>query len=201
MGGVTLNLVARGWRVIVTDIKVDGARAVAALAKGTGRAEATELDVMKLEDTKALVERIVKDGGRLDALVNIAGGGRAGTMDQTDAILRDLTARLHPRWEDQRTTLRLWNSYLTLLLIIGLGTRWAAFIIAINTATAFVFVHHLHLSGERSGEVAWIYLAGALALFLSGAGKFSVDHGLASHGGEHHHRETGTRRKSKAAGR
>ena len=65
--------------------------------------------------------------GDLPALRRLAdaGGGRAGTLDQTDAILRDFTARLHPRWEDQRTTLRLWNSYLTLLVIIGLlCTEW-----------------------------------------------------------------------------
>src|ERR1700689_1950160 len=40
----------------------------------------------------------------------------------------------------------------SLLLIIGLGTRWAAFIIAVNTAVAFTFVHRLRLSGEHNGE-------------------------------------------------
>ena len=91
----------------------------------------------------------------------------------------------------------------SLLLIIGLGTRWAAFFVAVNTAVAFTFVHRLHLSGEHNGEVAWMYLAAALALFLSGAGKFSVDHGLASHGGgEHHHQREGrSRKKFKAAAR
>jgi len=90
----------------------------------------------------------------------------------------------------------------SLLLIIGLGTRWAAFIIAVNTAVAFVFVHRMHLAGEHNGEVAWMYLAASLALFLSGAGKFSVDHGLASHGSEHHHGgRTSNRRKFRAAAR
>jgi len=91
----------------------------------------------------------------------------------------------------------------SMLLIIGLGTRWAAFIIAVNTSVAFVFVHGMRLSGEHNGELPWIYLAGALALFLSGAGKFSVDHGLASHGGEHYHYEGkgSNRRKFKAAAR
>ena len=90
----------------------------------------------------------------------------------------------------------------SLLLIIGLGTRWAAFIIAVNTAVAFVFVHRMHLSGEHNGEMAWMYLAASLALFLSGAGKFSVDHGLASHGSEHHHEgRASNRRKFRAAAR
>jgi putative oxidoreductase len=91
----------------------------------------------------------------------------------------------------------------SLLLIIGLGTRWAALIVAVNTAVAFTFVHRLHLSGEHGGELDWLYLAGAMALFLSGAGKFSVDHGLASHGGEHHYREgrSTNRRKFRTAAR
>jgi putative oxidoreductase len=91
----------------------------------------------------------------------------------------------------------------SLLIVIGLGTRWAAFFIAVNTAVAFTFVHRLRLSGEHNGELAWMYLAAALTLFFAGAGKFSVDHGLASHGGERRFREgrQPARRKFKAAGR
>jgi putative oxidoreductase len=92
----------------------------------------------------------------------------------------------------------------SLLLIVGLGTRWAALVVAVNTAVAFTFVHRLHLSGEHNGELVWMYLASALALFLTGAGKFSVDRGLASHGDEENHRREGrasSRRKFKAAGR
>jgi putative oxidoreductase len=86
----------------------------------------------------------------------------------------------------------------SVLLIIGLGTRWAALFVAVNTAVAFVFVHRMHLAGEHNGEVAWMYLAASLALFLSGAGKFSVDHGLASHGGEHYREGRGGKKKFKA---
>jgi len=82
----------------------------------------------------------------------------------------------------------------SLLLIIGLGTRWAALIIAVNTGVAFTLVHKMRLSGEHNGEVPWLYLAASLALFFAGAGKFSVDHGLADHTGE-------TRRKFKTAAR
>ncbi len=89
----------------------------------------------------------------------------------------------------------------SLLLIIGLGTRWAALVIAINTGVAFLFVHKMHLGGEHSGEVAWMYLAVSIALFLSGAGKFSVDHGLAGHGEGHHFREGKTSRRKAASAR
>lgn len=61
-------------------------------------------------------------GGDLAALTRLAnaGGGKAGTMDQTDTILQDLVAKLKPRWQDHRETIRLWNSYYTMLLVIGL---------------------------------------------------------------------------------
>ncbi len=91
----------------------------------------------------------------------------------------------------------------SLLLVIGLATRWAALIIAINTGVAFTLVHKMHLSGEHNGELAWLYLAASLTLFFAGAGKFSIDHGLSSHGSESFHRESrpSTRRKFKAAAR
>jgi len=61
------------------------------------------------------------------------------------------------------------------LLAVGLVTRLAALILAINLGVAFFFVHQLTLSGEHSGELAFIYLAGFFALFLAGGGRFSVD--------------------------
>ncbi len=63
----------------------------------------------------------------------------------------------------------------SLLLIAGLGTRWAALVIAINTAVAFVFVHKLRLLGDGSGELAWVYFGAALTLFLAGGGRISLD--------------------------
>ncbi len=49
-----------------------------------------------------------------------AGGGLAGTMDQTDTILRDMAGRLKPRWLEHRQTIRLWNSYPAMLLLMAL---------------------------------------------------------------------------------
>ena len=40
---------------------------------------------------------------------------------------------------------------------------------------AFFVVHQMVLVGEKSGELALIYLAGYLALLFTGAGKLSVD--------------------------
>jgi putative oxidoreductase len=61
------------------------------------------------------------------------------------------------------------------LLILGLGARWAALLSAATMLGAFVVGHGLALSGERSGELPFIFLAGFLALLIAGPGRFSVD--------------------------
>lgn len=61
------------------------------------------------------------------------------------------------------------------LLILGLFTRFSALVLSIQMTVAFFLVHQAALSGEQSGELAFIYLAGFVALFLAGAGRISVD--------------------------
>ena len=65
--------------------------------------------------------------------------------------------------------------FCSLLLIIGLLTRFGAFVLAFNLTVAFIVVHHGGLSGPHSGELAFIYLAGYLALLIAGAGRYSAD--------------------------
>ena len=63
-----------------------------------------------------------------------------------------------------------------LLLAVGLFTRFAALVLAINMGVAFFIVHHATLKmGPGSGELAFIYLAGFITIFLAGPGKFSID--------------------------
>ena len=55
-----------------------------------------------------------------------------------------------------RTTLMLAifaESVCALLIVLGLGTRWAALIIAIDVGSAFALVHKFHLTGQGSGEI------------------------------------------------
>lgn len=61
------------------------------------------------------------------------------------------------------------------LLIIGLGARWAALLSAATMLGAFVVGHGMALSGERSGELPFVFLAGFLALLIAGPGRFSLD--------------------------
>lgn len=61
------------------------------------------------------------------------------------------------------------------LLVAGLVSRFAALLLAINMAVAFVVVHEMKLTGDHNGELAFIYLAGYLTLFLTGPGRYSAD--------------------------
>jgi len=62
-----------------------------------------------------------------------------------------------------------------LLLTVGLMTRLAAAVLVIDMFVAFLMVHKTALSGEGSGERAFIYLAGYVILVIAGGGLFSLD--------------------------
>lgn len=70
------------------------------------------------------------------------------------------------------------------LLILGLFTRIAALNLIVTMSVAFVIAHELRLYDvpgdpmKKSGELAFIYLAGYVALFFAGAGRLSVDNAL-----------------------
>jgi putative oxidoreductase len=70
------------------------------------------------------------------------------------------------------------------LLVLGLITRFAALVLAINMSVAFFVAMKGNLTGDKNGELAFIYLAGYVALFLAGPGSFSVDAGLFGKGGK-----------------
>ena len=64
----------------------------------------------------------------------------------------------------------------SLLVVIGLGTRYAALIVVINVAAAFTLVHHMKLShGPGNGELPLLFCGIFLTLVIAGAGRYSVD--------------------------
>jgi putative oxidoreductase len=69
------------------------------------------------------------------------------------------------------------------LLALGLTTRFAALVLAVNMSVAFVFAHKGALSGDHSGELAFIYLAGFVTLLLAGGGAISMDKVVFKSGG------------------
>ncbi len=68
--------------------------------------------------------------------------------------------------------------FVSLFLIFGLVTRWSALVLAIDMGVAFISVHKGVLSGQGSGELAFMYLMGYVTLLLAGPGSFSVDKAL-----------------------
>jgi putative oxidoreductase len=62
----------------------------------------------------------------------------------------------------------------SLLVVFGLGTRFAAFLIVVNMSVALYFVHHLAMRQEHC-EMMLIYIAGFIALIFAGGGRFSLD--------------------------
>ncbi|MGC1783295.1 MAG: DoxX family protein [Acidobacteriaceae bacterium] len=62
----------------------------------------------------------------------------------------------------------------SVLVVFGLGTRVAAFIVFVNIGAAFLLVlHHPFLSGR--GEPVLLYIGGFLALVFTGGGALSLD--------------------------
>jgi putative oxidoreductase len=73
--------------------------------------------------------------------------------------------------------------FVSIFLIFGLLTRWSALVLAIDMGVAFISVYKGALSGQGSGELAFMYLMGYVTLLLAGPGRFSVDKALFGKGG------------------
>jgi putative oxidoreductase len=71
----------------------------------------------------------------------------------------------------------------SLLLVLGLGTRWIALYSFLEIFMAWAFVHHFIFLGKTPGadhgELIALYLSAFLALMVTGAGRYSVDATLA----------------------
>lgn len=61
------------------------------------------------------------------------------------------------------------------MIAAGVLTRFAALVLVVNMGVAFFYAHKGALSGGHSGELAFIYLAGFIALLLAGPGQISLD--------------------------
>ncbi|MFZ9933328.1 MAG: DoxX family protein [Chthoniobacterales bacterium] len=66
--------------------------------------------------------------------------------------------------------------FCALLLVVGLAARLAALPLVVTMAVAFFVVHGGVLTGKGNGEMAFVYLAGFVALFIAGPGRHSFDH-------------------------
>jgi putative oxidoreductase len=59
------------------------------------------------------------------------------------------------------------------MVVLGVATRFAALVIAIEMGVAFFMIHHGTLTmGPGSGELAFLNLGPALAIVFAGGGRF-----------------------------
>jgi putative oxidoreductase len=63
----------------------------------------------------------------------------------------------------------------SLLLVLGLFTRVAALFSGTTMFVAFWFAHGAKLTGPGNGELAFVYLAAFVTLFIAGGGRHSLD--------------------------
>jgi putative oxidoreductase len=67
----------------------------------------------------------------------------------------------------------------SLLIILGVGTRWLSLYCFFNILVAWSFVHHFTFLGKTPGadhgELIALYLSAFLALMVAGPGSYSVD--------------------------
>jgi 3-oxoacyl-[acyl-carrier protein] reductase len=75
--GVSRRLLKDGWTVVMTDIKPDNLKKIAALVGEPPQVETYTLDVTDLAQVQEVVGNILARHGRIDGLVNIAGGSTA----------------------------------------------------------------------------------------------------------------------------
>lgn len=63
----------------------------------------------------------------------------------------------------------------SLLLIVGAFTRSASVLLIATMSVAAFIIHKATFTGEANGELALLYLAGYVTLFLAGGGRFALD--------------------------
>jgi NAD(P)-dependent dehydrogenase (short-subunit alcohol dehydrogenase family) len=78
---IAIRLSSEGARVALAD--VDGKAAEGVAADLPGETLVQSIDVTRAEEVEALVDRVVEEWGGLDAMVNNAGVGVAGTTPET----------------------------------------------------------------------------------------------------------------------
>jgi NAD(P)-dependent dehydrogenase (short-subunit alcohol dehydrogenase family) len=79
---MSLRFAREGCDIIVNDLDIEGARAVAGEVKALGRRSlAIKADISHSAEVNAMVSRAIKQFGKIDILVNNAGGAGGGNID------------------------------------------------------------------------------------------------------------------------
>jgi NAD(P)-dependent dehydrogenase (short-subunit alcohol dehydrogenase family) len=85
---ISISLAKRGWRILISDINMDGSEITHEMVKKAGgEGETFECDVTKLEDVRRMADFAFERWPRIDLLVNNAGvaaGGIVGDISMED---------------------------------------------------------------------------------------------------------------------
>jgi len=91
-GAIAKGLAARGVKVALLDLLADKAQEVAAEIKAAGGdAIGVACNVLDRDSISAALDTIIKTYGRVDVLINGAGGNRAGAVVPRDGVFTDLS--------------------------------------------------------------------------------------------------------------
>lgn len=147
--GITRALTRDGWTVAVTDLKAELANMVVTEA-GHGRAVPSVLDVNDPAAIKKTVDDLIARHGRIDALVNAAGGGRGIGVPKMDFI--DTTPAIWRKMLDTNfeSVLRCTHAVLPSMIKAGGGS-----IVSIAAAR-----------GLKGGPQATLYSAAKAAIIV-----------------------------------
>ena len=108
---------------------------------------------------------------------------RHGLESSSDRRMRSANFLIHYTWvvmsvSSSRPVL---TASFSILVVAGLGTRWAALVIFCNIFVAWGLVVHFQFlaHGVSAGEAMVLYLGGLVTIAVAGPGRFSADSFLA----------------------
>jgi serine 3-dehydrogenase (NADP+) len=146
---------ARGWAVVLAARSADTlARIAAEIERGGGRALAVPTDVTVIEERETLIRRTASAFGRVDALINNAGMGLAGTLETLDLGDLDTVFRLNVQ-----APVALLQAVVPLMRARGGG-------VIVNISSIAEAISVPYMSGYGASKAALGYLTDAAAVEL-----------------------------------
>jgi len=154
-----LELAGEGAIVVVADIDVPGAEAVAAEIRNSGQAMAQRVDVTEAADARSMAADVLKAYGRIDILVSNAGWDRAGPFIDSDEDLWDKVIAINYRGH-------LATTHAVLPSMIERG--WGRIVTVASDAGRV----------GSTGEVVYSGAKGAVIAFTKGLAREVARHGI-----------------------
>jgi NAD(P)-dependent dehydrogenase (short-subunit alcohol dehydrogenase family) len=157
---VSLEFLKEGARVVVTYVKQEEYEALKSAVGGNGvRLEGYDVDVTDETEVRKLVEGVVRQHGRLDAMVNTVGGYAGGVK------LWELDTKVF----DQMLALNLRSGYALSRAVVGVMLKQGSGAI-VNVAAKAAIDHGGGAGAYAASKAAAVALMDSLAEDLKGSG-------------------------------